>query len=104
MQQMGFGSRQQGNGRFQLHISVNDTGIGIPTERINALFQSFNQVDSSTTRKFGGTGLGLAISKRLADLMDGEMWVESQEGVGSTFHSTVLLETADLGPKSEYLQ
>ena len=95
---------EAGNGRYRLHISVNDTGIGIPAERINALFQSFNQVDSSTTRKFGGTGLGLAISKRLADLMDGEMWVESEEGVGSTFHFTVLLETADLGPKSEYLQ
>lgn len=82
------------NGRFQLHISVQDTGIGIPPDRLEFLFKSFSQVDSATTRKFGGTGLGLAISKSLAELMGGNLWVESQLGIGSTFHFTVQLETA----------
>ena len=71
-----------------LHISVRDTGLGIPADRMDRLFQSFSQVDRSTTRKFGGTGLGLAISRRLAELMGGRMWVESAgiPGQGSVFH------------------
>lgn len=77
-----------------LHFLVKDTGIGIPADRMNRLFQSFSQVDSSTTRKYGGTGLGLVISKRLAEMMGGTMWVESETGHGSTFHFTVKSEAA----------
>jgi PAS domain S-box-containing protein len=78
-------------GELELHFAVRDTGIGIPAERRERLFQSFSQVDSSTTRRFGGTGLGLAISYRLAQIMGGRMWVESDgvPGRGATFHFTV---------------
>ncbi|MFK7800257.1 MAG: response regulator [Anaerolineae bacterium] len=72
-----------------LQFSVQDFGIGIPHDRLGRLFKSFSQVDSSTTRKFGGTGLGLAISKQLSEIMGGSMWVESEEGVGSTFSFTI---------------
>ena len=78
--------------RQRLHFAVRDTGIGIPPERMDRLFKSFSQVDSSTTRHFGGTGLGLAISKRLAELMGGTAWAESRPGVGSTFHFTIVAE------------
>jgi len=83
-----------------LHFSIRDTGIGIPQNRLNQLFQSFSQVDSSATRKYGGTGLGLVISKRLSELMGGSMWVESVEGVGSTFHFTIQVQ-ADAMPRAE---
>ncbi|MBO9998800.1 MAG: response regulator [Cyanobacteria bacterium SID2] len=78
--------------RHRLQFAVRDTGIGIPKDRRDRLFQSFSQVDSSTTRRYGGTGLGLAISKRLAEMMGGTMWVESVEGQGSTFFFTVVVE------------
>lgn len=80
-------------GPHLIHFSVRDTGIGIAPDKVDRLFQSFTQVDASTTRKYGGTGLGLAISKRLAEMMGGEMWVESEgEGLGSTFHFTIHAE------------
>ncbi len=73
-----------------LHFSVRDTGIGIPLDKQGRLFKSFQQVDASTTRHYGGTGQGLAISKRLAELLGGRIWVDSDAGKGATFHFTVL--------------
>ena len=74
--------------RYEIQVSVKDTGIGIPLERLDRLFKPFSQVDASTTRRYGGTGLGLAISQRLSEILGGRMWVESELGVGSTFHFT----------------
>jgi len=71
-----------------LHFSVQDSGIGMTMEQQSKLFQSFSQADSSTSRKYGGTGLGLTISKRLTEMMQGEIWVDSQEGEGSIFQFT----------------
>ena len=86
-----------GDNRFQLHFAVRDTGLGIPTDRQERLFQAFSQVDASTSRRFGGTGLGLAISKRLCELMGGRMWVESAgiPGKGATFHFTIQVVKAE---------
>ena len=72
-----------------LHFTVSDTGIGIPRDKLNSIFDSFTQADASTTREFGGTGLGLTITSRLAALMGGKVWVESEPGKGSDFHFTV---------------
>ncbi len=80
------------NGRAVLRFSVKDTGIGIPKNKVNLLFDAFSQVDPSSTRKFGGTGLGLAISKRLCELMGGSIGVESEEGKGSTFWVAIPVE------------
>ncbi len=75
-----------------LHITVRDTGIGIPVDRLARLFKSFSQADASTSREYGGTGLGLAICKRLVELMGGKLWVESIPQKGSTFHFTLPLD------------
>jgi signal transduction histidine kinase/DNA-binding response OmpR family regulator/HPt (histidine-containing phosphotransfer) domain-containing protein len=88
-----------------LHVTVQDTGVGIRADRLDRLFQSFSQVDASTTRKYGGTGLGLVISKRLAEMMGGTMWAESSGvlGEGSVFHFTLCLpSTTALTPRAHW--
>jgi signal transduction histidine kinase/CheY-like chemotaxis protein len=92
-------SQARPSGRCELHFRVSDTGIGIPRDRQHRLFESFSQVDASTTRQHGGTGLGLAISKRLTELMGGQMWLESEPKRGSTFHFTI--EAALAGAANE---
>jgi PAS domain S-box-containing protein len=81
-----------GPNQIELTCSVQDTGIGIPPEKLDQLFESFAQVDVSTTREYGGTGLGLSISKLLVEKMGGKIWVESRLNYGSTFHFTLLLQ------------
>ncbi len=83
------------NGEVVLHFAVSDTGIGIPPDKLNSVFDRFSQADSSTIRRYGGTGLGLAISSQLSKAMGGDMWAESQPGSGSTFHFTVRFRTSD---------
>ena len=89
--------RDRPEGDYELLFSVADTGIGIPKAGLGRLFQAFQQVDTSTTRRYGGTGLGLVISKRMTELMGGTMWVESEPDRGSTFFFTVKLKATTEG-------
>ncbi len=82
--------------RCVLHFSVSDTGIGIPANKIETLFDSFTQVDASTTRVYGGTGLGLAICKNLVEMMQGKVWVESIVNTGTTFHFTCIFPEIEI--------
>ena len=84
-------AEEQGD-RLKLYGFVRDTGIGVPKEKIDIIFYPFQQADGSTTRRFGGTGLGLSITKQLINLMDGDVWVESEPDKGSFFHFTVWLD------------
>jgi two-component system, sensor histidine kinase and response regulator len=87
----------EGGGKIEAHFSVRDSGVGIPKEKLETIFESFVQADDSTTRRYGGTGLGLAISRRLVELMGGKLWAESTQGEGSTFHFTIQLLVPDAG-------
>ncbi len=95
-------------GHWTYIFAVRDTGVGIPRDKLNTLFKSFSQVDSSSTRKFGGTGLGLAICQKICHLLGGDIWAESHEGRGTTFYFTVegeiIQQDAPLLPREEERQ
>jgi PAS domain S-box-containing protein len=93
-----------GNEPELLHVSVRDTGIGIPLEKQALVFEAFTQEDGSITRRYGGTGLGLTISSRLVSMMGGTMWLESEPGVGSTFHFTLALREDRAAAQKSALQ
>jgi signal transduction histidine kinase/DNA-binding response OmpR family regulator len=86
-----------------LHFTVRDTGIGIAAEKLESIFDSFNQADTSTTREFGGTGLGLSISRRLLQMMGGRIWAESARGKGSCFHFTAPFATAEVSSTAKQI-
>ena len=90
---------EQSTDTVTLQFSVKDTGVGIPADKIDHILEAFFQADLSTTRKYGGSGLGLAICSRLAQLMGGRVWVESTEGLGSTFYFTIQTRMASAAPR-----
>ena len=92
--------RKRSKTHVELEFSVRDTGVGIASEQLTHIFEAFAQADTSTTREFGGTGLGLAISARLAELMQGRIWVHSELGSGSHFHFTATFELREQVPTS----
>ena len=85
----------------RIHFTVRDTGIGVPPDKCERIFESFSQADASTTRRYGGTGLGLAISAQLVELMQGRIWVDSEVGKGSTFHFTADFQITRTRPEPE---
>ena len=87
--------RHTADNQVEIHFAVSDSGIGIDPEKIEAIFESFAQADGSTTRRFGGTGLGLAIAQRLATMMQGHIWAESEPDEGSVFHAAVRFRLKD---------
>jgi len=93
------GLKSSFGGRCNLHFVVSDTGIGVPEDKYEMIFQPFSQADTSTTRKYGGTGLGLTITGRLVSMMGGRIWLESKMGSGSKFHFTLQFRTAS--PKGQ---
>ncbi len=91
----------ESSGTVSLHFAIKDTGVGIPADKLQEIFEPFSQADGSTARKYGGTGLGLSICTKLVQMMNGRIWVESEEGKGATFHFTVSLgiqEKSTLSP------
>ncbi|NTW16791.1 MAG: response regulator, partial [Syntrophaceae bacterium] len=91
------------NHQVKVHVTVRDTGIGVPEDKMESIFDSFQQVDSSSTRKHGGSGLGLTICKQLSKLMNGDVWAESTPGKGSAFHFTAWLDEAVFEGNRRYL-
>ncbi len=94
----------ESEGYQELLFSVKDSGIGIAKEKMEILFEPFTQADATTTRRYGGTGLGLAIAKHLINLMGGNIWVESEQGKGSTFFFNVKLATSGIGKTKLYVR
>lgn len=88
---------REGEKRVRLHVSVRDTGIGIPEDKLTAIFELFQQADGSMTRRYGGTGLGLSICKQISKAMGGDVWAESEPGRGSLFHFTAWVEKSENG-------
>jgi len=88
--------------RLKLHVMIRDTGIGIPKDKTDTIFELFQQADGSTTRKYGGTGLGLSICREIAGLMGGNVWAESEPDKGSIFHFITQVKEAEIKHKKRY--